>query len=63
MFCYFLGFLVLFPFIKIKKYLGCVSKIALLFAVLFKPFFFAGISRKNGPFLFKKITVFLVRGP
>jgi hypothetical protein len=31
--------------------------------VLFKPFFFAGISRKNGPFLFKKITVFLVRGP
>ena len=38
------------------------SKIALLFAVLFEPFFFAGISRKNGPLSVQKDYCVLSEG-
>jgi len=42
------------PVYKNQNISWLCSKIALLFAVLFEPFFFAGISRKNGPLSVQK---------
>jgi len=49
---------VLFPFIKIKKYLGRDQKLLSFLQCFLNPLFLQGSHAKMARFLFKKITVF-----
>ena len=58
MFCYFLGFLVLFPFIKITTYLGCVQKLLSFLQCFSNPFFLQGSHVKMAAFCSKRLLCF-----